>query len=69
MTMVKSGMTSVGGAIPAEFFEGRHYGSIFGSVMLAAIGGGAIGPWVTGLVHDRTASYAPAYWIAIGYAV
>ena len=61
------GMTSVVGAIPAEIFEGRHYGSIFGSVMLAAIGGGAIGPWVTGLLHDRTASYAPAYWIAIGF--
>jgi hypothetical protein len=33
-------LTSVMGAIPAEIFESRHYGSIFGTVMLAAILGG-----------------------------
>ncbi|MBP8308657.1 MAG: MFS transporter [Burkholderiaceae bacterium] len=59
------GMTSVVGAIPAEVFEGRHYGSIFGSIMLAAIGGGAVGPWVTGMLHDRTGSYAAAFWTSI----
>ena len=37
-------LTSVMGPIPAEIFEGRHYGSIFGTVMLAAILGGAAGP-------------------------
>ena len=37
-------LTSVMGAIPAEIFEGRHFGSIFGSVMVAAILGGAAGP-------------------------
>ena len=30
-------ITSVMGPIPAEIFEGRHYGSIFGMLMLAAI--------------------------------
>ncbi len=59
-------LTSVMGAMPAEIFEGRHYGSIFGTVMLAAILGGAAGPWVAGVVHDNTGSYAPAFWIAIG---
>jgi MFS family permease len=59
-------LTSVMGAIPAEIFEGRHYGSIFGTVMLAAILGGAAGPWLGGLLHDATGSYAPAFWIAIG---
>ena len=39
------GLTSVFGAIPAEIFQGRHYGTIFGTLMLAAIGGGALGPW------------------------
>ena len=29
------GLTSVVGAIPAEIFQGRHYGSIFGMLMLA----------------------------------
>ncbi|MCX7273056.1 MAG: MFS transporter, partial [Burkholderiales bacterium] len=60
------GMTSVVGAIPAEIFEGKHYGSIFGTVMLAAISGGAAGPWLAGVLYDRTGSYAPVFWITIG---
>jgi MFS family permease len=60
------GMVSVIGAIPAEIFEGAHYGSIFGTVMLAAIAGGAVGPWVTGLLYDVSGSYAPAFWAALG---
>ena len=59
-------LTSVIGAIPAEIFEGRHYGTIFGTLMLAAIAGGAAGPWLTGLLHDATGSYTRAFWIAIG---
>ena len=47
-------MTSVLGPIVAEIYEGPHFGAIFGSVMLAAIGGGAAGPWVTGLLYDVT---------------
>ncbi len=57
--MLGYGLTSVMGAIPAEIFEGRHYGSIFGMVMLASIVGGAAGPWVTGAIYDVTGSYAP----------
>jgi MFS family permease len=64
------GLTSVMGAIPAEIFQGRHYGSIFGTLMLAAIAGGAAGPWITGALHDRTGSYGPAWVIAgMGCAV
>ena len=59
------GITSVIGAIPAEIFHGRHYGSIFGTLMLASIGGGAVGPWLTGVLHDATGSYTIAFWIAI----
>ena len=58
-------LTSVMGAIPAEIFEGRHFGSIFGMVMLAAVLGGAAGPWVAGALHDRIGSYAPSFWICI----
>ncbi len=64
--MLGYSLTSVIGAIPAEIFQGRHYGSIFGTLMLAAIAGGAAGPWVTGLLHDATGSYTLAFWIAIG---
>ena len=63
------GLTSVVGAIPAEIFQGRHYGAIFGTLMLAAIAGGGAGPWVTGLLHDATGSYVLAFWLAIGGSV
>jgi MFS family permease len=59
------GLTSVMGAIPAESFGGRHYGSIFGTIMLSAILGGAAGPWVAGVSHDLTGSYSPAFLISV----
>ncbi len=67
--MLGYGLTSVIGAIPAEVFESRHYGPIFGALMLAAVVGGAAGPWVTGVLYDRTGGYALAFWIAIASSV
>jgi cyanate permease len=32
---------------------------------VALIGGGAAGPWVTGVIHDVTGSYRLAYVLAI----
>ena len=61
------GLTSVMGAVVLEIFQGKHYGSIFGCIMLAALAGGAAGPWVTGFLHDLTGSYTAAF--AIGIAV
>jgi MFS family permease len=58
-------LTSVIGAIPAEIFQGRHYGTIFGTLMGMALVGGAIGPWATGALFDATGSYALAFSIAI----
>lgn len=63
------GTTSVVGAIPAEIFQGRHFGSIFGTLMLGGIAGGAFGPWITGALYDRTGSYAAGFWIAIALSV
>jgi len=60
------GLTSVMGPIAAEIFQGRHYGTIFGTLMITLIVGGAVGPWLTGLLHDRTGSYTLAFEIAIG---
>jgi sugar phosphate permease len=59
------GLTSIMGAVVAEIFQGKHYGSIFGTVMLAALAGGAAGPWVTGLLHDVSGSYTLAFTIGI----
>jgi len=67
--MLGYGLTSVLGAIPAEIFEGKHFGAIFGSVMLAALGGGAAGPWLTGVLHDETGSYDGGFLIAIACCV
>ena len=61
------GLTSIMGAVVLEIFQGKHFGSIFGTVMLAALAGGAAGPWVTGSLHDLTGNYTVAF--AIGIAV
>jgi MFS family permease len=58
------GLTSVMGAIPAESFGGRHYRSIFGTVMVATILGGTAGPWVAGALHDLFGSHSLAFWLA-----
>src|SRR5260370_1711050 len=67
--MLGYGLTSVVGAIPAEIFQGRHYGSIFGTLMLSSIAGGAAGPWITGVLHDHTGTYVLAFQIAIACRV
>jgi MFS family permease len=61
------GLTSIMGAVVVEIFQGKHYGSIFGTIMVAALAGGAAGPFVTGVLHDVTGSYTVAF--AIGIAV
>jgi MFS family permease len=60
--------TAVLGPIVAEIFEGPHFGSIFGTLMVSAITGGAVGPWVTGLLYDRTGNYVAAFWIALAFS-
>jgi MFS family permease len=61
------GLTSIMGAVVVEIFQGKHYGSIFGCIMIAALAGGAAGPFITGALHDLTGNYTLAF--AIGIAV
>jgi MFS family permease len=63
------GLATVYGAIPAELFQGPHFGTIFGTLSSASILGAASGPWVAGMVYDRAHSYAPAFWLAIGLSL
>jgi MFS family permease len=58
-------LTSVMGPIVAEIFEGPHYGSIFGTITVALVGGGAAGPYVAGVMHDAFGTYRPAFLLAI----
>ena len=53
------------GAIVAEIFEGPHFGSVFSLIMVSLIGGGAAGPYVTGLLHDIEGSYRTAFVLSI----
>ena len=59
------GLTSIMGAVVLEIFQGKQYGSIFGTIMLAALAGGAAGPWLTGFLHDLTGNYTIAFAIGI----
>jgi MFS family permease len=63
------GVTSIMGAVVLEIFQGKHYGSIFGTIMLAALAGGAAGPWVTGFLYDLRGSYTVAFAVGIGVSV
>jgi MFS family permease len=67
--MLGYALTSVMGPIVAEIFEGPHYGSIFGTITIALVAGGATGPWVMGAIHDATGSYRIAFLTAIGCCV
>jgi MFS family permease len=62
-------LTSVMGPIVAEIFEGPHYGAIFGTLTIGMIGGGALGPWLTGYIHDATGSYRLAFMLAIACCI
>jgi MFS family permease len=62
-------LTSVFAAIVAEIFEGKHYGTIFGTLMLSAITGGALGPWATGALFDIYGNYTVAFAIGVAASV
>jgi MFS family permease len=63
------GLTSVLGAIVLEIFQGKHYGSVFGTLMLAALAGGAAGPWLTGALYDAEGNYTLAFAIGAGVSL
>ncbi len=57
------------GPIVAEIFEGKSFGTIFSVLMTALIGGGAVGPFLTGLLHDWMGDYVMAWWIGVVLSV
>lgn len=58
--------TSLMGPVVAEIFEGPHFASIFSLIMVTLLAGGAMGPWVTGVLHDIEGSYDTAFAVALG---
>lgn len=47
----------------------RRFGSLMGIAGLLSTLGYAVGPVVTGWIHDRTTSYVPALWMFVGISV
>ncbi|MBO0334087.1 MFS transporter [Sneathiella sp. CAU 1612] len=60
------GVATVYGSMPADLFQGRGYGIIFGTISTLALVGGAVGPWLTGLFYDEVGNYHLAFYVIIG---
>lgn len=53
-------------ATVADLFQGRSFGSIQGTVILGFSLGGALAPWIAGVLHDKTNSYFTTFLILLG---
>ena len=62
-------VTAMMGPLVAEIFEGRQFGAIFSLLMTSLIGGGAVGPFVTGVLHDWTGTYTIAFALGVVLSV
>jgi MFS family permease len=51
-------------ASAADLFEGQHFGSILGIIILGAFTGGAIGTWLGGYFFDLTKAYQINFLVA-----
>ena len=49
-----------------DYFGRRSIGRIYGTVQPAIVLAGAVGPWLGGLIYDRTGSYLLFYRILMG---
>ncbi|MGE3536800.1 MAG: MFS transporter [Candidatus Tectimicrobiota bacterium] len=54
------------GALTANAFPGREFGAIYGWITSGQLIGGALGPWLGGLIFDYTGSYRIAFYGCIG---
>ena len=51
-------------AMVSDRFEGRHFGAIMGVGLFGSATGSAVGPWLSGYLHDLTGSYTMPFAIA-----
>jgi len=47
-------------SLQADIFQGGSFGLIFGVIQTTTGIGAALGPWLTGLIHDTLGTYLPA---------
>lgn len=55
--------------ITADFFEGRSYGGIFGSLSILIGAGGAFGAWFAGFIYDQMGNYVPVFIVMAASAL
>jgi MFS family permease len=48
----------------ADLFQGKHFGSILGVIILGGFIGGALGSWMGGYFFDLTQNYRVNFWVA-----
>ncbi len=69
MVIIEGGLgyasASIFGAMPADMFQCRRYGEIFGVFSMLSLIGGGVGPWFTGYLYDVTGSYEVGFYVAI----
>ena len=53
----------------ADLFHGKSFGAIIGAVALFIGAGAGIGPWIGGVLHDRSGSYDTALALAAALAL
>ena len=49
----------------ADIYHGRYYGTATGVILMGMGMGGALGPWLGGLIHDLSGSYRTAFILAL----
>ena len=61
--------TTISSSLEADIFQGKSLGLIFGVIQTATGIGGALGPWLTGLIYDTLGTYLPALQGMLGIHV
>ena len=67
--LLGSGITSLFGPILSDVFAGKRFATILGLFSLGGNLGAGTGPFVLGLVHDRTGSYDTGFGICLAMAL
>ncbi len=57
------GVATLYSAVPADIFQGRHYGRIVGSLSVSASLGAGAGPYLAGAIYDIDGSYEIGFWL------
>ena len=65
MGLTSGGVFSLSFALPLDYVEPRRVGSVAGMNLLVGYGGAFFGPYIMGLVHDWTGSFAAGWSVAI----